>query len=260
MNATPLTPETLDGSLVGKKVIVTGGASGIGRASAELLIQRGATVAIWDLADATLAVAEEIGAHGQVVDVTGDLAEPVADAAAALGGLTGLVHAAGRAHPEPVGSFTADSWDEVVDVNLRAHALLSQEMLPYLEEAAKEADAGSPSIVAISSVEGMAANPWIPAYCASKAGLLGLTRSMAAQLGASGIRVNSVCPGFVVTPLIQQVLDIPEMKLEYEQAAPLGRMGSPREVAGVVAFLISDDASFVTGTEVVVDGGLICKH
>ncbi|MGA8847787.1 MAG: SDR family oxidoreductase, partial [Nocardioides sp.] len=170
---------------------------------------------------------------------------------------------AGRAHPEPVGAFTADSWDEVVDVNLRAHALLTQEMLPHLEQAAAEARAAGrtgPSVVAISSIEGMAANPWVPAYCASKAGLLGLTRSMAAQLGASGIRVNSVCPGFIVTPLIQQVLDIPEMKLEYEQAAPLGRMGSPREVAGVVAFLISDDASFVTGTEVVVDGGLICKH
>ncbi len=254
---------TLDGSLVGSKIVITGGASGIGRASAELLIQRGAKVAIWDVADTTLAVAEEIGAHGQIVDVTGDLVGPVADAAEALGGLTGLVHAAGRAHAEPVGAFTADSWDEVVDLNLRAHALLTQAMLPHLEEAAaaaRERGTGGPSVVAISSIEGMAANPWVPAYCASKAGLLGLTRSMAAQLGTSGIRVNSVCPGFIVTPLIQQVLDIPEMKQEYEQAAPLGRMGSPREVAGVVAFLISDDASFVTGTEVVVDGGLICKH
>lgn len=245
------------------RVVVTGGASGIGRASAELLLERGARVALWDVADDTLAVAAEIGAHGQVVDVTGDLAGPVAEAAEALGGLTGLVHAAGRASVEPVGAFTADSWNQVLDVNLRAHALLTQEMLPHLEAAAaraNESGRGGPSVVAISSVEGMAANPWIPAYCASKAGLLGLTRSMAAQLGPSGIRVNSVCPGFVVTPMIQQALDIPEMKLEFEQAAPLGRMGSPREVAGVVAFLLSDDASFVTGTEVVVDGGLICKH
>ncbi|WP_323792734.1 SDR family NAD(P)-dependent oxidoreductase [Nocardioides sp.] len=249
---------TLTLPLHGKAVIVTGGASGIGRASAELLIERGAKVAIWDLAGDTLAVAEEIGAQGQVVDVTADLAAPVAEAVAALGGVTGLVHAAGRAHPEPVGAFTADSWDEVVDVNLRAHALLTQALLPHLEQAA--ASGVGPSVVAISSIEGMAANPWIPAYCASKAGLLGLTRSMAAQLGASGIRVNSVCPGFIVTPMIQQVLDIPEMKQEYEQAAPLGRMGAPREVAGAVAFLLSDDASFITGTEIVVDGGLISKH
>ncbi|CAN5348176.1 SDR family oxidoreductase [soil metagenome] len=255
--------QTLDGSLTGKSVIVTGGASGIGRASAELLIERGAKVAIWDLAPDTVAVAGEIGAHGQVVDVTADLTAPVAEAAETLGALTGLVHAAGRVHPEPLGAFTADSWDEVVDVNLRAHALLSQAMLPHLEAAAaaaKETGGGSPSIVAISSIEGIAANPWIPAYCASKAGLLGLTRSMAAQLGGSGIRVNSVCPGFIVTPMIQQALDIPEIKAEFEQAAPMGRMGLPREIAGAVAFLISDDASFVTGTEVVVDGGLICKH
>ncbi|CAN5383001.1 SDR family oxidoreductase [soil metagenome] len=245
-------------SLEHKRVIVTGGASGIGRACAELLIERGAQVAIWDLAADTLAVAEEIGVHGQVVDVTGDLVAPVAEAVAVLGGITGLVHAAGRVHPEPVGAFTADSWDEVVDVNLRAHALLSQALLPHLEVAA--AAGLGPSIVAISSIEGIAANPWIPAYCASKAGLLGLTRSMAAQLGSGGIRVNSVCPGFIVTPMIQQAMDIPEIRLEFEQAAPMGRMGQPREVAGVVAFLVSDDASFVTGTEIVVDGGLICKH
>lgn len=244
--------------LADKRVVVTGGASGIGRACAELLIERGAKVAVWDLADDTLAVAEQLGAHGQVVDVTGDLAGPVAEAVEALGGVTGMVHAAGRAHPEPVGAFTSESWDEVVDVNLRAHALLTQALLPHLEEAASQGT--GPSVVAISSIEGMAANPWIPAYCASKAGLLGLTRSMAAQLGASGIRVNSVCPGFIVTPMIQQVLDIPEMKQEYEQAAPLGRMGAPREVAGAVAFLLSDDASFITGTEIVVDGGLISKH
>lgn len=236
------------------RIIVTGGASGIGLASATLLIERGATVAIWDVAADTLEVAERIGAHGQVVDVTADLAGPVSDAYEALGGLSGLVHAAGRVAPEPVGAFTADSWDAVVNVNLRAHALLVQEMLPHLEQST------GASIVGISSIEGIVANPWIPSYCASKAGLLGLTRSMAAQLGPNGIRVNAVCPGFVVTPMIQQALDIDEVRIGFEQAAPLGRMAQPSEVATVVAFLMSDDASFITGTEIVVDGGLTCKH
>jgi NAD(P)-dependent dehydrogenase (short-subunit alcohol dehydrogenase family) len=236
------------------RVIVTGGASGIGLATAELLLERGARVALWDVAADTLEVAARIGAHGQLVDVTGDLAAPVAEAAEALGGLSGLVHAAGRVSVEPLGAFTAQSWDDVVDVNLRAHALLAQEMLPHLERSP------GASIVAISSIEGMAANPWIPAYCASKAGLLGLTRSMAAQLGAAGIRVNCVCPGFIVTPMLQQALDIDEIRIGFEQAAPLGRMGQPVEVARAVAFLLSTDASFITGTEIVVDGGLISKH
>lgn len=145
-----------ESSLSGHRVVVTGGASGIGRATAELLVERGATVAIWDLATDTLDVGAAIGAHGQLVDVTADLAAPVAEAAGVLGGLSGLVHAAGRATVEPVGSFTAESWDGVLDVNLRAHALLTQAMLPHLEQAASQ---GSASVVAIASVEGMAANP-----------------------------------------------------------------------------------------------------
>jgi NAD(P)-dependent dehydrogenase (short-subunit alcohol dehydrogenase family) len=235
-------------------VIVTGAASGIGRACAEVLVAEGVRVALWDVTPSVLDVAATLGMPGEVVDVTGDLRGPVATAAAALEGLRGLVHAAGRVAVEPVGAFTADSWDAVVDVNLRAHALLVQEMLPWLQQA------DNASVVAIASIEGMAANPWIPAYCASKAGLLGLTRSMAAQLGPEGIRVNSVCPGFIVTPMIQPALDVDEIRTEFEAAAPLGRMGQPVEVAHAVAFLLSARASFITGTEVVVDGGLICKH
>ena len=96
----------------------------------------------------------------------------------ALGGIDGLVHAAGKVAAEPVGAYTQESWDAVLNVNLRAQALLVQLLLPYLEKSAKAG--GGPAIVGISSIEGLAANPYIPAYCASKAGLLGMTRSMAA--------------------------------------------------------------------------------
>ena len=236
-------------------VVVTGAASGIGRASAEALVADGVAVSLWDIAPSVLDVAEELGQHGAVVDCSGtDFTGPVAEAAAALGGLDGLVHAAGRVAVEPVGGFTADSWDDVVDVNLRAHALLTQAMLPWLQRSSNA------SVVGIASIEGIRANPFIPSYCASKAGLIGLTKSMASQLGADGIRVNAVCPGFIVTPMIQPALDVEEVKVGFEQAAPLGRMGQPSEVAACVAFLISAKSSFVTGTELVVDGGLICKH
>lgn len=241
-------------------VIITGAASGIGRACAEALVADGRRVALWDIAPTVSQVAAELGMPGAVVDVCDDAAlrPAIAAATAALGGIGGLVHAAGRVVVEPVGAYTAESWNAVLDVNLRAQAMLVQLLLPQLEAAAGNGE--SPAIVGISSIEGLAANPYIPAYCASKAGLLGLTRAMAAQLGASGIRVNAVCPGFIRTPMLQVALDVDEVRTGFEQAAPLGRIGEPAEVAAAVAFLMSPRASFITGTQLVVDGGVTCKH
>ena len=146
----------------------------------------------------------------------------------------------------------------VLDVNLRAQALLVQLLLPHLERSAK--GGANPAIVGISSIEGLAANPYIPAYCASKAGLLGMTRSMAAQLGPLGIRINAVCPGFIQTPMLQMALDIDEVRAGFERAAPLGRIGQPAEIADAVAFLMSPRASFITGAHLVVDGGVTSRH
>ena len=211
-------------------VVVTGGASGIGLASARALIADGRQVALFDVAPQVQSVAASIGAVGFVVDCssTESMTSGVEAAAAELAGIDGLVHAAGRVATEPIGALTAESWDAVVDVNLRAQALLVQMLLPHFEKAV--ALGLGPSVVGISSIEGLVGNPFIPAYCASKAGLLGLTRSMAGQLGPLGIRVNAVCPGFIETPMLADALAIDEVRAAFVAAAPLGRLGQPSEI------------------------------
>jgi len=241
-------------------VVVTGAASGIGRAICLALAAAGRPVAAWDVngeeAGQTAARCAElhgVASHAVEVDVTdwAAIERAVSGTEAALPSVGGLVHAAGVGLPGAVDDLDEQSWGSVVDVNLRAGALLVRALLPALRRAAP----GS-AVVAISSVEALVGHGALPAYCASKAGLLGLVRSLAHALGGEGIGVNAVCPGAVDTPMLAPLLAMPEARRMLEERIPIGRIARPEDVARVVRFLLSDEAAYVHGSSLVVDGGL----
>lgn len=225
-------------------MVVTGAASGIGRAICLALAAAGRPVAAWDVngeeARQTAARCAELNgvpSHAVEVDVTdwAAIERAVSGTEAALPSVGGLVHAAGVGLPGAVDDLDEQSWGSVVDVNLRAGALLVRALLPALRRAAP----GS-AVVAISSVEALVGHGALPAYCASKAGLLGLVRSLAHALGGEGIRVNAVCPGAVDTPMLAPLLAIPEARRMLEERIPIGWIARPEDVARVVRFLLSD--------------------
>lgn len=238
-------------------VVVTGGASGIGRATCLALAEVGRPIAAWDIdGDAARATAELCADKFGVVATSAavDVREQAAITAAASdleGPFGGLVHAAGVAGPMPVDFIDDESWNAVLDVNLRAEAYLVRALLPRL----KAANPGA-AIVGIASVEALVGNGMIPAYCSSKAGLLGLTRSLAHRLSVDGIRINAICPGAIDTPMLAPLLAIPEARQRMEERIPMSRVADPLEIARVARFLLSDEASYMTGSAVVVDGGM----
>jgi NAD(P)-dependent dehydrogenase (short-subunit alcohol dehydrogenase family) len=250
--------------LAGKATLVTGAASGIGAACARRFAEEGAAVAGLDLrepGEGDWASAARIApkSHFVLADVRDDaaVARAVASAVAAFGRLDVVVNAAGVAGGGPVHLIDPAEWDRVIDVNLKGAYLVSRHAVPALLEA------GGGSVVHIASVEGLEGFEGGSAYNASKGGVVLLTRNMAIDYGRRGVRVNAICPGFIETPLFGGVFEQPGMeaiKARIAAAHQLGRFGRPVEVANLALFLASDEASFVTGAAIPVDGGYTAGH
>lgn len=237
-----------------RTVIVVGGGSGIGAGCVTLLAERGWRVGVVDLRlpDETPAGAAELA----VADVRDAVAleGAIAGLEGLLGPADGLVYAAGVARVTPLLEIQQKEWDLVVGVNLLGafHALQAV--------GRRMAQRGRGAMVFISSVDADAPVAGLGHYCASKAGLESLVRVAALELGERGVRVNVVAPGVVRTPLMAPLLDRPEVAAEFLEKLPLGRLGSPEDIAACVAFLLSDDAAYVTGQTLKADGGMSLRE
>jgi NAD(P)-dependent dehydrogenase (short-subunit alcohol dehydrogenase family) len=248
-------------ALAGKSVLVTGAARGIGAAIAEAVVDEAGAVALLDLDPAGADTAARLGeaAHFFPCDVRSleDVERAVAEAQGALGGLDGLVNNAGiNAYFDAV-EMTEDDWDTVFAVDLKAAWMLAKAMLPGLIERRG-------AIVNISSIQAQLTIEGFFPYAAAKAGLEGLTRSLALDYANRGVRVNAVAPGYTDTRLVREWLDLqpdPEAALDSVLTKiPMRRIATPREVGNVVAFLLSDQASAITGATIAVDCGLGVRY
>jgi 3-oxoacyl-[acyl-carrier protein] reductase len=241
-----------EGRFSGRRAIVTGGASGLGKAAAARIVAEGGQVSLWDLNPETLsAAAAEIGAaHAVALDVSD--ADAVADAARAandaLGGIDILIASAGiTGATVPVKDFPVDSWRRVIDINLNGVFYCCRAVVPYLLEN------GYGRIVNVASVAGKEGNPNASAYSASKAGVIGFTKSLGKELATSGVIANSLTPATFESPILAQM---PQSQVDYMRSKiPMGRLGEVDESAAMVCFMASEECSFTTASTFDTSGG-----
>lgn len=246
-------------SLEGKSILITGGGSGMGREAALLAAGRGAQVAVVDINETSgQETVEALGAQGGAgyfvkADITdeSEVRDMVASVVQRSGGLDGAFNNAGIIGPAgKIADFSYEQWQQVLDINLNGPFLCTKYEIEHMQ------GNGGGSIVNTASTAGAVAYPNLPAYVASKHGVVGLTRQAAIDYAPLGIRVNGVLPGSTVTPLAAAALEDPEIKAKAEAAQPIGRLGRPEEIAEMAAWLLSDASSFVIGSTFFVDGGV----
>jgi NAD(P)-dependent dehydrogenase (short-subunit alcohol dehydrogenase family) len=258
--------------LGGKVALITGAGSGIGRAAALRFAAEGAAVAVLDVAAEAAAETAELIAKedGRALALAADVAnavqveEAVGRAASEFGRIDVLYNNAGIVSPGSVEVAEEDDWDLAFDVNVKGTFLCSRAVLRHMP-CDVGGSAGGGSIINQGSVSALVGVPNLAAYCATKGAVVALTRSMAVDLASRGVRVNVICPGTVYTPLMEPML---HARGDGDRAAglaktvakyPLGRLGTPDEIANVALFLASDEASFMTGSVLTPDGGMTAQ-
>jgi NAD(P)-dependent dehydrogenase (short-subunit alcohol dehydrogenase family) len=234
----------------GKRVVVTGGASGIGHATVALLRTQGATVVNVDLRDPG---DDPAFIKADVAD-SASVAAMVDEAVGELGGLDAVINVAGIQRSGAVEELDEQDWDDQLRINVKSCFLTSKYAVPHLKAA------GGGSIVTTASLAGLKGFAGMTAYSASKGAVIAFTRTLAVELAAAGIRANCVCPGWVDTPFNDPVISFEggkdSHKTNIERSVPLRREAEPPEMASWLAFLVSDAASYMTGQSIAVDGGL----
>jgi 3-oxoacyl-[acyl-carrier protein] reductase len=246
-------------NLTGKTALVTGASQGLGRRFAEVLADKGAAVAVAARQTDKLASlgAEIEGRGGTALPVAMDVTDVAAieqaviDIEAALGGIDILVNNAGVAITKPFLDQEPEDYDAVVDTNLRGCFFVAQRV------ARRMVERGAGSIINIASVLGQDVIGQVTPYCASKAGLLHLTRAMGAELAKTGVRVNAIAPGYIETPMNQAFFQSPAGEKMIARKVPVGRLGAPADLDGALLLLASDASSYMTGTAITVDGGFV---
>ncbi len=247
-------------TLAGKTIVVTGAGSGIGLAATRRFAADGATVVMADVRDASEAAARLAGAGNDVRFVRTDVSREaevqalIDGVVSSNGGVDVLVNNAGIVLARTVPDTTLDEWDRLLDVNLKGVFLCSRAVIPVMRQRRRGV------IVNVASEQGLVGTATNAAYTATKGGVIQLTKSMAIDHGEEGIRINCVAPGPVKTPMIDTFLasvEDPQEELRgFVDATILKRLGRPEEIANVIAFLASDESSYMAGSVVVVDGGL----